>query len=935
VSFAAGHRFGRYEIRSLIGAGGMGEVYLAQDTKLERKVALKVLLGTATSSEDRLRRFAQEARAASALNHPNIVTVHDVDVEEGTRYITTEFVEGETLRARLRRGRLPLSEALGIAIQVADALAVAHREGIVHRDIKPENILLRPDGYVKVVDFGLAKLTEQADESDQTQVATRVAHDTDVGVVLGTVAYMSPEQARGLRVDQRSDVWSLGVVLYEMITGRRPFEGPTSSDIIARILHNDPPKVAPLVPEATGEIELVLETALAKDVDERYQTARDFLNALKRVRRHLDAEAEHRRVAPSDAPGSGMVSSPTPTPTPTLAGSALSAAPSSDAVRTQSSVEIITTELKRHRRLLTLATVGLVACLAFGGYAAYLMLHTAPVVRPFEHFRISRLTATGRVLDAVISPDGRYVVHTVQDPDGESLWVRQVKTDSLVNIVPTAPVRYTGIAFSPDGEYVYYSTRDPRGPLGVLYQVPVLGGAPRHVLDDVDTNVTFSPDGNRMAFIRGYPSEGSSSVVVVNADGTGERRLATLKRPKLFPIDPTERVGPSWSPDGRWIATPAGDERFSYVAAVDASTGAISSPGPGNWYAVRRVGWLTDSSAVLAAVAENSNHYLTQQVWVVPLANREVRRITNDLNNYAGMSTTKAGDAFVAVQIALATGLWIAPEGDSSRATALTSEGPSIDGTPGVTWTPGGRVVYVTAAVGGDIWSMNPNGSDRRPLVVNSAANVQPVVSPDGRFVVFLSDRAGTAFRLWRTGVDGSNPIQLTQTDSGPASFFPDGRTVAYSGDDGRVWRISIDGGTPARLLDVETNRPTVSPDGRFIACTYRPTQTARLQVAIYPSDGRQPLRTVDMPRTWTGTTVLRWSPDGRAVQFVDTRLGVSNIWQVERDTGAISQITHFKDSEIFNFAWSPDGKQLALSRGMQRSDAVLVTDEKAQSAYP
>ena len=197
----AGHRFGRYEIRSLIGAGGMGEVYLAHDTKLERKVALKVLLGSATSSDDRLRRFAQEARAASALNHPNIVTVHDVDVEDGTRYITTEFVDGETLRARLRRGRLPLIDAVRIASQVADALAAAHREGIVHRDIKPENILLRPDGYVKVVDFGLAKLTEPAGDSDETQVATRVAHDTDAGVVLGTVAYMSPEQARGLRVE--------------------------------------------------------------------------------------------------------------------------------------------------------------------------------------------------------------------------------------------------------------------------------------------------------------------------------------------------------------------------------------------------------------------------------------------------------------------------------------------------------------------------------------------------------------------------------------------------------------------------------------------------------------------------------------------------------------------------------------------------------------
>ena len=261
-----------------------------------------------TTSEDRLRRFSQEARAASGLNHPNIVTVHDVDVHDGTHYITTEFVEGETLRGRLRRGRIPLSEALQIATQVADALAAAHREGIVHRDIKPENILLRPDGYVKVVDFGLAKLADDGADHGETLAPTRAVVETDAGVILGTVAYMSPEQARGLPVDARTDVWSLGVVLYEMIAGRRPFDGPTSSDIIALILQRDPPKLAPFTPEATGEIELVVETALAKDVDERYQTARDLLNALKRVRKHLDTDAEIDRALPPEMRASAAAS---------------------------------------------------------------------------------------------------------------------------------------------------------------------------------------------------------------------------------------------------------------------------------------------------------------------------------------------------------------------------------------------------------------------------------------------------------------------------------------------------------------------------------------------------------------------------------------------------------------------------------------------------
>jgi eukaryotic-like serine/threonine-protein kinase len=382
MGLESGHRLGRYEIRSLIGSGGMGEVYLAHDTKLERKVALKLLLARYTTSEDRLGRFAQEARAASGLNHPNIVTVHDVDVDDGTHFISTEFVEGETLRSRLRRGRLPLSEALQIATQVADALAAAHREGIVHRDIKPENILLRPDGNVKVVDFGLAKLAEDGAGPAETMAPTRAVIETDAGVVLGTMAYMSPEQARGLPVDSRTDVWSLGVVLYEMIAGRRPFDGPTSSDIIALILQRDPPKLAPFAPEATGEIELVVETALAKDVEERYQSARDLLNALKRVRKHLDTDAEIDRALPPEM-RAGSASSDVRMPSATSDGPTPAAHPS----RTISSAEVLAGEIKRHKTVVAATLALLVMGLAATGYWAYRRLGHGQAPAPFEHFK--------------------------------------------------------------------------------------------------------------------------------------------------------------------------------------------------------------------------------------------------------------------------------------------------------------------------------------------------------------------------------------------------------------------------------------------------------------------------------------------------------------------------------------------------------------------
>jgi eukaryotic-like serine/threonine-protein kinase len=924
MPFGAGHRIGRYEIRSLIGAGGMGEVYLAHDTKLERKVALKVLLGTATSSEDRLRRFAQEARAASALNHPNIATVYDVDVEDGTRYISAEFVEGETLRVRLRRERLPVTEALRIATQVADALAAAHREGIVHRDIKPENILLRPDGYVKVVDFGLAKLTETAGESQQTEVATRAAHNTDAGVVLGTVAYMSPEQARGLRVDQRTDVWSLGVVFYEMVTGRRPFDGPTSSDLIARILHNDPPKVAPLVPEATGEIELVLETALAKDVDERYQTARDFLNALKRVRRHLDAEAEHRRATPSAAPGSGTVSSPTLTPAPSDAVS--DAAPSSSAVRTQSSVEIITNELRRHRTALLAACVGLLAVIGFGGYAAYRGFQR-PRPLPFEHFKVTRLTTTGRVADATISPDGRYVALTLFDNEGASLWVRQVKTDGLVNIVPTAPGRYTGITFSPDGEYVYYVRREPEMSIATLYQAPVLGGTSQKVLEHIDSKVTFSPDGTEMAYLL---EKDGSSVMVAKSDGTRVRRVATATPPASFPNDDFYScTGPAWSPDGHSIAATIVENNVSAVALIDPVSGNFRRVGSKRWYQMCRLGWLADSSAVLASAKEGPGSAL--QVWLLPTNGDPPRQITSDTNNYLTVGATASGTAFVTVQGSVTGDVWVAPDGDAARATKVTDSEGSAGGLAGLAWTPDGRLVYVNASnTGAELWIMNADGSGKRRILANGSSNVGPEVSPDGKALVFMSDREGH-MDVWRTSLDGNDAQRITKTDVEVASvsITPDSQTVIYGDVHDQIWQIPIAGGTPRKITD-RTWSAVVSRDGQSFVAMYRNPETAPVRIAIYPFQGGTPSRVLDVPKMFNGDNgVLSWGPDGRTLQFLGTRDGVTNVWNLDPATGVTTQVTHFATAWMFDFRWSPDGRKLAVSRGIGHADAVLVSETR------
>ena len=363
MTLATGTKLGHYEIRSRIGAGGMGEVYLAEDTKLRRKVALKLLSADLTKDADRLRRFEQEAQAASALNHPNILVIYEIGTEGDAHFIATEFIEGETLRQHLHRERRSIHDSLDIAAQVASALSAAHRAGIIHRDIKPENIMIRPDGYVKVLDFGLAKLTEQRSSSIDTEAPTVANANTDPGTVLGTLNYMSPEQARGKPLDARSDIFSLGVVIYEMIAGRAPFEGETSSDVMSFILHKEPPPLARYTPDVPTELDRIVAKALTKDKEDRYQTARDLLIDLKRLKQKEEFEAElERSVSPesiSRPPAAATASGAAVT-------TASEAAVMSDrtAIRTTSSAEYIVSEIRRHKLGALLAMAAFIALTA-------------------------------------------------------------------------------------------------------------------------------------------------------------------------------------------------------------------------------------------------------------------------------------------------------------------------------------------------------------------------------------------------------------------------------------------------------------------------------------------------------------------------------------------------------------------------------------------
>jgi serine/threonine-protein kinase len=466
---ASGTNLGRYEIRSKIGAGGMGEVYLAQDTKLDRKVALKILPGEVLSNQQRMRRFEQEAKAASALNHPNILTIYEIDETDSGHFIATEFIDGETLRARMRREPLKFSDALDVAAQIASALSAAHAAGIVHRDIKPENVMVRRDGLVKVLDFGLAKLTERLPpESVDTEAPTRAAVNTEPGVVMGTALYMSPEQARGLQVDARTDIFSLGVLIYEMVAGRLPFEGSNMNEILTSILSDkEPPPLARFTRDVPAELERIVEKALRKNREERYQTAKDMLLDLKRLKQKLEVDAEIERTVPPElrsAPGEAKPSGSQEAVS-TAQASAQQTATVESARRT-SSAEYIVTEIKRHKRGAAIAL------------AAIILFSVAGTAYYFYFARSGSRTAIDSI--AVLP-----LVNTSNDPNTEYLsdGISEALINSLTELQQLKVVART-TAFRYKGKDV-----DPRAVGRELNVRSVLMGRVRQTGDALNVQV--------------------------------------------------------------------------------------------------------------------------------------------------------------------------------------------------------------------------------------------------------------------------------------------------------------------------------------------------------------------------------------------------------------------------------------------------------------
>lgn len=969
-----------YRIVEKLGGGGMGVVYKAEDTRLHRFVALKFLpestssaaeTDTAVRKREALDRFKREALAIAALNHPNICTLYDLDESDGQPFIVMELLEGETLRDRLAGGKpsLLIEALLDLAIQIADALDAAHAKGIIHRDIKPANIFVTARGQAKVLDFGLAKLTEaESDSNSQDSPTASVAAGnlTIPGTTMGTVAYMSPEQARNEPLDARTDLFSFGAVLYEMATGRQAFGGNTTAVMFAGILTQAPPPPQEINAALPAKLVEIVGKALEKDREIRYQSAADMRADLKRLKRDTDSGrnlsvfASGAIIAASFPPSSstGVTQPPDPNsgnnpavlPTPAERASETGERATAEAyshsgahndapwwlgmAREQAKARG-SGELPSWRAYWIIFILVGVALLIFL-IALFSGGGSPPGTPPQQHaesapsagsMQVQQLTHTGQVGDVSISPDGKYVAYTTDREGMESLWVQQVATQSNIQIEPPSANGYGYLTFSPDGSYIYYVSFAGSSGLGTLFQVPTLGGQPRQVATGVDSAAALSPDGKQAAFVSYVGlKQGETTLVIVQVDGSGQRVLDARKLPNGF-----DNLGPAWSPDGRVIAVQAENgssgNLYPGIVAVDAESGRETPIGRPQWGRVGRMAWLADGSALIACANLPSSN--NTQIWKISYPGGQARRITHDLNSYSGLGLTADGTTLVTTSNSSPSNLWVAPQGDSGRARQITFGTGGADGQAGMAWLSQDKIVYAAHLSGeSDLWTVSAKDSNPQGLAGPSGADYSaPSVCGDGKAIVFSVVSQGK-INVWKANADGSGVAPLTH---GSSDFFPvcspDGQWVIFDSiQSGQItlWKIPSEGGKAAQLTHYGSQIPAISPDSQRIAFLDI-ADLKNLKIAIIPVSGGEPVKTfpynANPPH---GIAYLRWSPDGRSIDYVDRRKGVSNIWAQPIDGGPPRQVTHFDSGSIFNFAWSKNG-DLALSRGTQTSDAVLI----------
>jgi serine/threonine protein kinase/Tol biopolymer transport system component len=934
---AAGTLKGHYKIIRPLGQGGMGVVYEAEDQKLGRSVAIKLLPESTRQDPAALERFWREARTASSLNHPGICTIHELNESGDQPFIVMELLEGQSLDKLYYHRPMPYPKLLDLGVQAADALDAAHRKGILHRDIKPANIFLSPSGQVKILDFGLAKIEEgyatagNAGNGNAT-LGAPFGNEllTSPGSAVGTIAYMSPEQARGETLDARSDVFSLGVVLYELATGQHPFSGSTTAVTFDRILNHAPTAPITLNPELPPELEETLNKTLEKDRDLRLQSAAELRADLKRLQRKSSGGSTARSpssgsgsaVTPSGAGSTSPPSGPV-TPVPGSSGSGHPAAPIS-------ATGIAPPETKKSRAL-PIAVVALLV-LAAAGFLAW-RLWPRPV--PFTTVSLSQITNTGTLERVALSGDGKFLAEVKNDGGQRTLWIRNIATNTDTQILAPFANEYVGLNFSPDANYIYFTRGTPdNAALHSLFVMPVFGGTPRQLVHDVDSAAYPSPDGSRVVFLRWTPDSKDqfSEIHIADKEGGDNQVIYTSNNQAQAPV---------WSPLGNqlaWIeiSSPANtgikifDIDTKKIVTIAQPAGIVFDPSFGGF---SDLAWLPDGNHLL--VLYSKEHSDRRQIGIVGVASGDFHTLTNDVNAYGQLAISADGKTLATVLTNL----------DSSIAYYKGDGGALISSTPlritpsWLAWADEDHLWLITHGVG--ISKLERTTGALQPIDTGDLdLGAYITTCPDGHVLFLAIPKGGGETRIFRMEADGSGITQLTTTGIARAPFCTlDSQKVYFSirpktnVPTVSLWSMPLAGGTPQKEIDVTSFNGLVLTRDTKSALGFT---NANLLYFLQVWDLSTHQMVKQLP--WNVSNLQgmfpTFSPDGKAVVGTVFTHGSFALQYQPIDgspTHLMTDPTHDAQTSV---AWSPSLSKLGVLQLRRSSDVVLITDLANKQAH-